>query len=197
MNWRMYPAILTPLILTVFLSCSFDYQDEALTGENAPEMILSNANAARYENAEKSVVFSAKTLEIYDADRVWAAETVRFTEYGENGTVSPALGGTAGLLLIDEKESVYSLGGGADFYIREDGLRVIASDLQWQTKLHHLYSPENGTVELIRDDGSSVRGTGFYADTLRRSYLFKRNFSGVITGKTTGDSVEEAAGEEP
>lgn len=194
---RCMPAVIPiTLILTVFLSCSFNYQDEALTGEDAPEMILRNANAARYDNAEKSVVFSADILEIYDADRVWAAETVRFTEYADNGNTAAALEGVAGLLLIDEKESVYSLGGGTDFFIREDGLRVIASDLQWQTKLHQLYGPENGTVQLIRDDGSSVQGTGFHADTLRRSYLFKHNFSGVIAGKTTGDIIEETDGEE-
>lgn len=191
---RCMPAVIPiTLILTVFLSCSFNYQDEALTGEDAPEMILRNANAARYEKAKQSVVFSAEVLEIYDADQVWAAENVRFTEYGQEGAGSASLEGSAGLLLINEKESVYSLGGGADFFIREDGLRVIASDLQWQTKLHHLYGPENGVVELIRDDGSSVQGTGFHADTLRRSYLFKRNFSGVIAGTATGETV----GEEP
>lgn len=188
-----YPVILSILLSMTLLSCSFDYRDEALTGEDAPEMVLRNANAARYEKAEQSVVFSAEILEIYDADRVWAAERVLFTEYGDDGTGTAALEGSAGLLLIDEKESVYSLGGGTEFFIREDGLRVIASDLQWQTKLHRLYGPENGTVELIRDDGSSVRGTGFHADTLRHSYLFKRNFSGVITGGASGD----ATGEEP
>lgn len=191
MKWFSSPVFGILLFATTALSCSFDYRDEALTGEDAPEMVLREARASRYEKAVQSVVFTARTLEIYDADRIWAAETVRFTEYDDGGDRTVALEGSAQLLLINEKESVYSLGGGTEFFIRDDGLRVVASDLQWQTKLHRLYGPENGTVELIRDDGSSVRGTGFFADTLSRSYLFKRNFSGVITSDFSGETTGE------
>lgn len=191
MKRRMSVVIGILLCMMTMLSCSFDYRDESLTGEAAPEMVLREARASRYEKAVQSVVFTAAILEIYDADRIWAAETVRFTEYGDGTGGTVELEGSARLLLINEQDSVYSLGGGTEFFIREDGLRVIASDLQWQTKLHRLYGPDDGTVELIRDDGSSVRGTGFYADTLSRSYLFKRNFSGVITSNSSDASERD------
>lgn len=176
-------------VLYIFLiSCTFNYRDEALSGDSAPEMVMRNAEASRYEQAEKSVVFNAAILEVYDADRVWAAEQVSFVEYANDGTGIIELEGNAGLLLLDDKEGLYTLGNGTEFFIRDDGLRMRASDLQWVKKLHRLYGPETGMVEIIKDDGSTVSGTGFFANTLSRSYLFKDNFSGVII---TGSDDED------
>ena len=45
-------------------------------------------------------------------------------------------------------------------------------------------------VEIIKDDGSTVRGTGFFANTLSRSYLFKNDFSGVIVTGSDDDDGE-------
>jgi len=149
-----------------------------------------NAEASRYEVAEKSVVFSAAILEVYDADRVWAAEQVTFMEYAEDGTIE--LEGEAGLLLLDDDEGVYTLGNDTEFFVRDDGIRMRASDLQWVKKLHRLCGPENGVVEIIKDDGSTVRGTGFFADTLSRSYFFSDNFSGVIV--TSSDDQDGEIG---
>lgn len=117
---------------------------------------------------------------MYDADRVWAAESVRFVEYSEDGPETIDLEGSAGYLIIDDKEGINSLGNTTKFFMREDGMEVVASDLRWTKKLHSLQSPENGTVQITKNDGSSVRGTGFFADTLSRSYMFKRDFYGVI-----------------
>ena len=177
---RCLLAVLCPIIV----SCSFDYRDEALSGESAPELVMRNAEASRYEKAEKSIVFSAAILEVYDADRVWAAEQVSFVEYADDGSGSVELEGKAGLLLLDDNEGVYTLGGDTEFFVRDDGLRMRASELQWVKKLHRLYGSETGMVELIKDDGSAVSGTGFFANTLSRSYLFKNDFSGVIVTDT-------------
>jgi len=188
------PRITLCLLLTVLItlaSCSFDYRDEALSGEPSPEMVMINAEASRYENAEKSVFFSAAVLEVYDSDRVWAAESVQFVEYSDDGTGTVEIEGGAGILLIDEKDEVYSLGEQTSFFVREDGIRMNASDLQWAKKRHCLYSADSGIVEIIKDDGSTIRGTGFFADTLSRSYLFKRDFSGVIVTTFSDDEPGE------
>lgn len=181
--------ILIFLFLLIFSACSFKYRDDALLSDNAPEMVMENAKATRYEQSRKTVIFTAGTLEVYDADRVWAVESVKFIEYSDDGSDTVELEGTAGLLIIDDKAGVYSLGNTTNFFMREDGLRVSASDLRWEKKVHRLQSPENGMVEITKSDGSLVRGTGFFADTLSRSYIFKRSFSGVIVNEATDTDI--------
>jgi len=183
MHSPILPVAAVFLSFAVFSGCSFNYDTELTAGEAIPEMVMTRAAAYRYEDSRLSIVLNAGALEIYDADQVWAGSDVSFVQYAPDGSDTVDAEGAAGLVLIDENSEIYTLGKQATFHLKRDDLFLRASDLRWCKKTHRLNGPLAGEVELERGDGSSIRGTGFYADTLSRFYRFSDAVQGRISGK--------------
>jgi len=178
-------------ILSVFgsSSCSFDYGTADSKEDMMPEMVLESMTADRYENALLSVAFSAQTLEMYRTDRIWAAEEISFVQYAAGGTMEIEARGSAGLLLVDDAHEIYTLGDGVSFELLEDNLFVSANDLRWSKKDRTLSGSRTGEVVISKDDGTLVRGIGFFADTASRTYDFAENVSGMLV---PGDADADA-----
>lgn len=157
-------------------------------GESYPEMILEDAIVERYENSSLSIKVNARVLEIYDKDRMWAGSDVAFTQLAGNGEIDSE--GSAGLLLIDNNSEVYTLGNGSRFTLVADGMTLSAPDLRWVRKTQQLYGTVDGEVEITKEDGSVMRGTGFYADTLSRAFALEGGVSGsMVSGGDKPESV--------
>ena len=171
----------------LFLSCSFNYGNEAFSNKMIPEMVLTGVEASRYKDARLSMVLSADMLEMYDTDQIWAGEKVSFLQYASDGSGTLEAEGQAGILLVDDASDVYSLGENTTFHSIKDNLVFSAEDLRWTKQTHRLSSPVNGKVEIEKSDGSKISGTGFFADTLARVY----EFSNPVTGKlVNGNSTQ-------
>lgn len=177
----------------LFPSCSFNYGRDVLAVNAIPDMVLNDVNIDRYENARISIGLQARTLEIYDTDRVWVAEGISFVQYAPDGTGEIESEGFAGIMLVDDKEEVYSLGEDTEVHLISDNLFLKASDLRWSKKTNQLSGSRSAEVEIAKDDGSVIRGTGFYADTLNRSYELLQNVSGKFV---TGEPLDESSSEE-
>ena len=191
MRLMRFAAVPISTIL-MFASCSFNYTEGEGEGKTLPEMVISRAQATRYEDARITMVFSADMLEVYDGDRVWAGEDVSFVEYDSGDAASIAVEGSAGVMLIDDKNEIYSLGNSATFYMKKDDIRLSAPDIKWTKKLNRIAGSELGIVEIREEDGSTIQGAGFTADTLKREFLFSRDVSGSMvlgSGTAEGDSA--------
>jgi hypothetical protein len=149
-------------------------------------MILEDAVVERYENSSLSIKVNARVLEIYDKDRVWAGTDVAFTQLAGNGSGKIDSEGSAGLLLIDNNSEVYTLGNGSRFTLVADGMTLSAPDLRWIRKTQQLYGTVDGEVEITKEDGSVMRGTGFYADTLSRAFALEGGVSGTMVSGGAG-----------
>lgn len=174
------------LFVVSLASCTFDYSTADASGDSVPQMVLTDAKAQRYENSRLAVEVNAKVLELYDADKVWAGKDVSFTQYKNTGSGEVEAQGFAGLLLVDDGEESYFLGSSVSFRVMEDGITLEAPDLRWQKKTHSLSGPADGAITLAKDDGSSIIGTGFFADTLSRRYVIDRAVSGAL--RNSGDA---------
>lgn len=175
MNLRLSVAF---LFLSLCISCSFQYGDILQDGA-IPEMVLQDVAVDRYENNTVSMRLTAAMLEMYGSERIWAARDMTFTQYSAE-TGEEYASGSAGLLLANEALEVYTLGDSIQMYLREDGMYLQATDLQWSKKNGVVTAPENGEVAIRKDDGTSIRGTGFIADTASHSYQFSHAVSGVL-----------------
>jgi len=186
--------ILATLACTTVLSCSFDYGNGEGEGYAVPDMVFESVSADRYENAALSVSISAMTLEMYNSDRIWAASDISFVQYASDGSSAVEAEGSAGLLLVNDGDETYSLGEGVSFHILEDNLFLSANDLRWSKKNRTLSGARSGEVVLSKDDGTLIRGVGFFADTASRTYEFAENVSGrlVPDDAETADSSAEA-----
>jgi hypothetical protein len=184
-----------------FLSCSFNYTD-GLDGAKAyPDMEMSGVSLSRYEDARVSLVLSAGVLELYDSDKVWAGTDIAFTQYAKDKDGKVESEAQAGLVLIDDGASLYSLGDDVRFHVVKDDISVEAPELQWAKKTNRLSGSDSGEVEIREGDGTVLKGVGFFADTLSREYWFSNAVSGDMVKKDDdGDSPKNApasAAEEP
>ena len=182
--------------VVIFSSCSFNYNEGLDIEKKFPEMVMTDVNASRYENSKISLIFTAKTLEIYDADRVWAGESANFTQYDAAGTGTVEAEASAGMFLIDDAAGVYSLGNNTMFRLVRDDMQFDAPDLKWNRTEHRLCGSRSGAVRISSKDGTDITGIGFVADTMSRTFSFTR----AITGRMVMDSDKKgendaAAGE--
>lgn len=154
-----------------------------------PDMVLDGVSAYRYENAELSVFLSADSLELYDLDRTWAGAGISFVQYENGYGLIVEAEGTAEFLIVDDRKNVYSLAGESVFHVVKDALFLRASGLRWLRNDHFLVGLSDGIVEIEKQDGSVVSGTGFVANTLARKYCFNDSVSGLlVTG--SGDPIQ-------
>ena len=176
-----------------FLSCSFNYTD-GLDGAKAyPDMEMSGVSLSRYEDARVSLVLSAGVLELYDSDKVWAGTDIAFTQYAKDKDGKVESEAQAGLVLIDDGASLYSLGDDVRFHVVKDDISVEAPELQWAKKTNRLSGSDSGEVEIREGDGTVLKGIGFFADTLSREYWFNHTVSGDMVKKDDdGDSPKNA-----
>jgi hypothetical protein len=173
-------AVFAVCSLILAASCSFNYGTSASDENPLPEMVLRNAVAQRYENESIALTLNAAVLEMYPSDEVWAAEGVTFTQFSSDGSGKTEAEGSAGILLIDDREQTYTLGENAHFHLVSDDIRLAAPALRWVKRLHRLSGSADGEVVLFKGDGTEIRGTGFYADTLSRDYSFRTTVSGSL-----------------
>lgn len=178
-----------PLATIALSSCSFNYGAGPGAEDPYPEMILSGVVAERYESAAVSLEFSADVLEIYDEDRLWAANGARFTQFDAPGSGAVESEASASVLIVDDKNGVYSLGGEVRFSVASEGIVFSAPALRWTKETHRLVGAVDGEVTVEENDGTVIRGRGFFADTLRRAY----DFSGPVSGTLSSTDAETPA----
>lgn len=179
---RMRLSVLLSLSVTLSLltCCSFSYGADPVQETPLPGLVLTNASVFRYEDMKLSVEIRAGLLELYDGDSMWAGENLFFAQYAKNsGEIDSE--GKAGYMLINDREELYYLGGPLVFSLYDEGLDIVAPDIRWNRRLHHLSASRDGTVEVRTDDGSIIRGSGFFADTLSGRFAFSGGVSGILT----------------
>ena len=176
------------LAAAALLSCSFNYSEDE--GEKTPDMVFTGAAARRYSDGKKTFEIEADTMEAYNAEKLWAAEGVRFAEFSDDGEEANAA--SAGIMLLDEQNEVYTLGGNVTFYVGEDDLAIRGEDLRWEKRIHFIAAPAESTVE-ITGKSISAAGSGFSANTQDRSYTFAGKISGRLIPEDEKKEESDAA----
>ena len=170
------------------LSCSFKYSDSE--GEKTPDMVFTGAAAQRYSGGKMTFEIEADTMEVYSSEKIWAAEGVRFAEFGDDGAEENAA--SAGIMLLDEQNEVYTLGGDVAFFVGEDDLAIRGEDLRWEKPIRFISAPAESSVS-ITGKSISATGTGFSANTQNRSYTFAGKISGRLIPEDEGEEREATA----
>ncbi|HUW41597.1 MAG TPA: LPS export ABC transporter periplasmic protein LptC [Rectinemataceae bacterium] len=169
-------------------SCRFNY------GPSASERGAGAAPTAVFVNYLHNVVtrgalsfrLTAARAETYDGEKKTVLHDVQFAEYDPD---------TGALVSRGRADSAvyHSDSGDADFSgdVRLESKRqdaILAGDsLHWDDKAKRLTGPLEKLVTISRSDGSFVRGAGFEAEALTRSFSFRGGVAGTL--------VETAAAE--
>jgi LPS export ABC transporter protein LptC len=170
------------LVIVFFTACSFNYDNETVDN-NDPSMILTKTEYVRIRNGNPEARLSADEVRQYEANHSWEMEGISFEQFNaapEGYDKIPDLNarGKAVAARLETDTGNFSLSGGVVLEVVSEGIVIETREVFWQDQDRFLTAPDR--LELVRDDGTTLTGTGFSADIRRRTFEFESSAEGVV-----------------
>ena len=189
-SFSVFPTLVIPprfaaLLVVAALpgtSCTFDYSDaavEARRTEEIPQVEIINARMV--VQRDNRLELTASRIATYRDRRVQEFSDLVFREYGPDGSIRLEGIADAGTLYLDSED--VELLGTVHFYSQVEGARLESSFLYWDNADRILRSEPDGSVRILRDDGSLVEGAGLRVDGRRNSVELTDGVSGIYVGE--------------
>lgn len=188
MKKRIY-LIFSVIILS---ACSLKYEDTVDVSERVPEFIFKDTSMLRIENKKKSVEMDAEILEQYKDTSETYAQNISFVSY-EDGEVSTK--GSCGLLFTDTDKEIYELYDDIEIFNQKEKINFYADVLRWNAKNEQLTGGRGDVVKVEKED-TIIRGTGFSASGISKSFSFRGNVTGDIETSETDNNNSEQENED-
>ena len=174
--------ILFPLCIT---SCSLKYSESVNSEDKVPEFVFEETKLVRFEKKSPTLEVSAQKLEQYKNSDETYGQNVEFTSYNENGEVETE--GHCGILYADSNKKIYELYDDINVYNTPEKMRFYANALRWNGRTEQLTSGRGDMVKIEKDD-TIMRGSGFTASGISKTFSFRGNITGTI--ETSDDTSE-------
>ena len=175
--------------VAVLTACSFDYSDAGVSAEqlrdNVPETDLTDVTHIIVRDGRVVAEVTATRVQNYRNRGLTIFDNVRYTEYDRTGT--PVTTGSAKRAVYFPKSRDAEVAGAVQLRSESQEVWVHADLLYWQDEQGRLSAPPEHLVEILRDDGSEVRGGGLDVDTRRKII----RFTAPVSGTLVTDSEEE------
>ena len=136
----------------------------------------------RYESNKPTLEVSAGVLEQYKDSNSSYAKDIAFKSYDKEGKLITE--GSCGLLYADTDKKIYELYDDINLYNVDEKMRFYANSLKWNERTEQLMSGRGDMVKVEKDD-TVMRGSGFSASGISKTFSFKGNVVGTI--ETTED----------
>lgn len=177
------------LFLILFLSliavsCSLKYEDAVEASERVPELIFEGTEMTRYEDKKISLQMKAEILEQYKDTSETYAKNIEFNSY-EDGELST--NGSCGFLYLDTDKETYELYDEIKLFNHKEKINFFADVLKWNAKNEQLTSGR-GDIVVVQKEDTSIRGSGFTASGVSKSFSFRGNVTGDIETDDSKDS---------
>ena len=175
---------------TVLLSfsCSLKYDETVNVEERVPEFIFQDTSMVRNEDNRITFQMQADLLEQYKKSSETFATNVSFKSYDDDGSL--ATEGQCGLLFSDTDKKLYELYDDIKLYNRSENTNFFANILRWNEKNEQLTSGRGEMVKVEKED-TVMRGTGFSASGVSKTFSFRGTVSGEIETKSQEENQEE------
>jgi len=178
------------IILFIFLGCSFDYGEIESSGEEQPGLVMENVEYVRVRAADPKARFQAERAERYENQGVMRIQNMTFEQYGSHGNEVNAQG-TAGYASVQIDSGDIYMDNNVRIDAATEDIVIETYQLEWRDKPHTLSTPEENTVTISRDNGTSFTGTGLYVETRSRQFEFKSYVNGLFVHDSDDDMFLE------
>ena len=168
-------------------SCSLKYDETVNVEERVPEFVFQDTTMVRSEDNKITFEMKAGVLEQYKKSSETFAKDVAFTAYDDEGAVSTE--GECGLLFSDTDKKIHELYDDIKLYNRSEETNFFADILRWNERNEQLTSGR-GDMVRVEKNGTVMRGTGFSASGISKTFSFRGNVSGEIETKSEDDSAD-------
>lgn len=146
-------------------------------GENIPDNIIENFSYTSVDNG--SIVFRlySRRAESYSQKNETILDDVVFREYNLQNEIITEGTAEKGLIHTDTDDA--ELTGSLIIYSAENEAEISAAYLYWNDDEKTLRGSENGTVQLLKDSGTQISGTGFTGNLKTKIFNFERDVDGI------------------
>ena len=174
------------LLCLVLTSCSLKYAQTVNSEEKVPEFVFEDTKLIRYEDNKATLEVTAATLEQYKNSNETYGKDISFISYDDEGKSETE--GSCGTIFADTGKKIYELYDDIDVYNAPEKMRFSASMLRWNGRTEQLTSGRSDMVKIEKDD-TIMRGSGFSASGISKTFSFRGNITGTI--ETTDDAENE------
>ena len=178
------------IVYILLTSCSLKYSETVEAEDKVPEFVFEETKLVRYEDGKTSLELNASTLEQYKDSNETYGKDIAFISYDDEGELETE--GSCGIIFADTGTKVYELYDDIDLYNAAENMRFSASVLKWNGKSEQLTSGRSDMVKIEKDD-TIMRGSGFSASGISKTFSFRGNITGTI--ETDDDNEEPAENE--
>ena len=182
-RWLSLSKPLLFILLTT--SCSLKYAETVNSEDRVPEFVFEDTKMVRYENMQPTLEVTAGMLEQYKNTNETYGKDIAFTSYDKKGQLETE--GSCGIIYADTGKKVYELYDDINVYNAPEKMRFYASVLKWNGRSEQLTSGRSDMVKIEKDD-TIMRGSGFSASGISKTFSFRGNITGTIE---TNDEKEE------
>jgi hypothetical protein len=184
-------AALMAFFIACAASCSFDYGAASLgdgMSDQTPNAELRDFEHCVVENGSVIFRLNAKQASTYETLKETRLTDVSFAEFDpQTGEALTSGKATDAKFFTATEDAEFS--GDIEVYSKRNEVGLSGGYLYWNSKKKTLEGRRDRLISISKDDGSVIKGEGFSADAVKKSFAFSGHTSGII--KITDD--EDAA----
>ena len=174
-------ALLLAAAFLILSGCSFDYGDQDPSIEGQPTAIFTDFTRSDVVKGKKSFVVSAEKAEYFDQENKIVLTNIAFSEYDTNTGSLRTKGESDRVVYFTESEDAEMTGFVSMYSAEEDA--VFETDYLKYNGIHKtLEGRLDRTIMVRMGNGSWIRGAGFFADTVSRSFALRDGVEGRMIG---------------
>lgn len=174
-------------IIILLSSCSLKYNETLNVSKTVPELSFENTTMTRYENNKTTLSLKAEVLEQYQDSSETYAKNVSFASY-EDEAIST--NGSCGYILVNTDKEIYELYDEIELFNHKENIKFYANVLKWNAKTEQLTSGRGDVVKIEKDD-TVIRGSGFSASGVSKTFSFRGNITGEIETEEESESPND------
>ena len=180
-NRRLRSAVLfCALCLAAGLvGCSIDYKGasaEEQAPEGIPDTVATGLLHRVHKDGRLSLELEAARAETYNSKNTTILTDAHFVEFDDKG--GAATEGSAARVVFHSDTEDADISGGVRVHSATEKGDVRADSLHWENKTKRLTAPPAEQVRIMKDDGTTLVGSGFSGDFLSRTVTF----AGAVQG---------------
>jgi LPS export ABC transporter protein LptC len=186
------PAAAALILALAAAGCSLDYREtqaEEALAENIPDTVLYDVTHRVVKESRLAVSFEAQKVENYSKRKQTLLESVRFTEYGDEGKALTE--GQAGSVVYHTDTENAEMSGSVSVRSYKEKATVATGSLSWLKDKRLLTGDPDETVTLEKEDGSYVSGRGFQGDFRAKTMHFTGPVVGTFVYKDEDEEKEK------
>ncbi len=170
-------AMVAGLALLFLIGCSFDYGDQGPPPEGQPTAVFVDFFRSDVVNGRRSFEVYAEKAAYFDLEKKIVLENIRFMEYdAETGALRTK--GASDHVVYHTDSGDAELSGFVSLYSADEDAVFETDYLRYNGTQKTLEGRLDRSVMVKVGKGSWIRGAGFFADTVARSFALRDGVEG-------------------